>query len=461
MEKFIMRKLRQLKPSSLNEVIDIIGFGKFSVKVYFCMGLLLCVDGIQINTIAILADLLRCEWDLSTYQQASTVITVFCGMAAGGWYWGWLADSYGRKIVCITCIVMTLYFGALTTVTKDFTMFMVLRAFVGFGVGGVIVAPCYLAEMIPTNSRGKTIMAAQIFFAGGSIYAAFIAFIFVNQFGWRLFVALSVAPIPCLIPLLTWLPESVHYLRNTDKYDILVKILHYISLQNKTSVPNIDNIKSLNSLDRGSISILFKKKYIYRLAIMFVLYVTAYSSYYAVLTLHINSLLETSSYQLVIGNSTKKCKQLTNYGYFKYFLASFGDIAGCFFMISFVDLIGRRKSATFLYLASCACFVGLIFFYNTEQLLTVLTLVSRACITAGLQLNTIYTAELFPTILRGTALGLCMMGSRISMILLPFLIIVFELLPVSLMILFCGLCIFCIVLLVPLPETKGRDLINS
>ena len=194
---------------------------------------------------------------------------------------------------------------------------------------------------------------------------------------------------------------------------------------------------------------------------MVTLFITGYTSYFAVLSLHITNLKTYSSDGVKTGNGNVLCKRLSNFAYFKYFLASFGDMAGCFLMASFVDLIGRKKSIVFLHLLSCGCFVGLMFFYETIQMFTIIVLVARASITATLQLNSIYTAELFPTIVRASVLGICMMGSRVSMILLPFMVLVFSLLPVSLMIIFSGLCIFSIVLCIPLPETKGRDLVNS
>lgn len=70
----------------------------------------------------------------------------------------------------------------------------------------------------------------------------------------------------------------------------------------------------------------------------------------------------------------------------------------------------------------------------------------------------LFTGELFPTVLRNAGVGLTVMFSRIGSMLAPLIIALHELAPyLPLMILCCAACLEAILVL-PLPETKGKPL---
>ena len=85
----------------------------------------------------------------------------------------------------------------------------------------------------------------------------------------------------------------------------------------------------------------------------------------------------------------------------------------------------------------------------------------RLLLTGLTQAQYLYAVELFPTVVRTSALGILMALCKFSLIGVPFL--VQTLLHISFMattIIFGGLCFLSAVLVLFLPETKDTKLIN-
>ena len=131
--------------SSIDAIIDLLGFGRFNRKVCIIIGMFWVLDGIEITLISLIAPKLQCEWNMSPFQTALTSAAVFFGMGFGAMYWGWLGDRHGRKIILVACSLLTLYFGVLTSTANNFVWFLLLRLFVGISTGGISSGICYIS----------------------------------------------------------------------------------------------------------------------------------------------------------------------------------------------------------------------------------------------------------------------------------------------------------------------------
>ena len=98
---------------------------------------------------------------LSGIEASKANIAVYGGIGFSvfmlGWacamFWGWLADHIGRVLtMCLTILAYSV-FTALCGLTFGVISFLVLRFFVGFGVGGEWVAGTPLLRETPFLNR--------------------------------------------------------------------------------------------------------------------------------------------------------------------------------------------------------------------------------------------------------------------------------------------------------------------
>ena len=106
---------------SLDDLIDTLGFGKFQLFILVVSGILWLSDGIEIMLLSILGPVLKCEWELESWQEALISTAVFAGIILGAPFCGWFADVHGRKKVLYS-ILMFLRITAVTGKTNTFLL---------------------------------------------------------------------------------------------------------------------------------------------------------------------------------------------------------------------------------------------------------------------------------------------------------------------------------------------------
>ncbi|NWR04456.1 S22AD protein, partial [Paradoxornis webbianus] len=90
--------------------------------------------------------------------------------------------------------------------------------------------------------------------------------------------------------------------------------------------------------------------------------------------------------------------------------------------------------------------------------ITVLAVIGKFTSTAAFSTSYVYAAELFPTILRQTGVGLCSTMARVAGILAPLIIPLDQYHHAIPMAIFGSIPVLVALLCIPLPETRGVDL---
>ena len=83
---------------------------------------------------------------------------VFAGELVGTMVFGWLADHIGRRVTFLLSLIAILVAGIFSCFSPGFEFFVACRCFVGFGVGGFAVPFDLLAEFLPPEKRGSTLI---------------------------------------------------------------------------------------------------------------------------------------------------------------------------------------------------------------------------------------------------------------------------------------------------------------
>ncbi len=127
----------------------------------------------------------------------------------GAFIFGILGDKFGRRIPLMADIIFYSMMELLTAFAPNFTVFLILRALFGIGMGGEWGLGASLAmESLPTQARGLFSGILQQGYAVGYLLAALVYWIVFPHFGWRgLFIA-GALPAFLVIYIRARVPES-------------------------------------------------------------------------------------------------------------------------------------------------------------------------------------------------------------------------------------------------------------
>lgn len=136
----------------------------------------------------------------------------------GALLFGMLGDKFGRRGPLMIDIIFYSVIELATAFSPNFTVFLILRALFGVGMGGEWGLGASLAmETLPAKARGLFSGILQQGYAVGFLVAAVVYALVFPHFGWRgLFVA---GAMPALLVLFirTKVPESAAWARNRTK----------------------------------------------------------------------------------------------------------------------------------------------------------------------------------------------------------------------------------------------------
>src|SRR4051812_29903827 len=127
----------------------------------------------------------------------------------GAFIFGLLGDKFGRRVPLMADIIFYSLMELLTAFAPNFTVFLLLRALYGIGMGGEWGLGASLAmESLPTEARGLFSGILQQGYAVGYLLAALVYWIVFPLFGWRgLFIA-GALPALLVLYIRARVPES-------------------------------------------------------------------------------------------------------------------------------------------------------------------------------------------------------------------------------------------------------------
>src|SRR3989440_3627668 len=133
----------------------------------------------------------------------------------GALIFGWLGDRFGRRIPLMADIIFYSVMELLTAFAPNFTVFLILRALFGIGMGGEWGLGASLAmESLPTHVRGLFSGILQQGYASGYLLAALVYWIVFPHFGWRGLFVVGALPAALVIYIRAHVPESPVWERN-------------------------------------------------------------------------------------------------------------------------------------------------------------------------------------------------------------------------------------------------------
>jgi MFS family permease len=143
--------------------------------------------------------------------QSSLVLGVsFAMAAAGGVMFGLLSDRYGRKPTIITSVLLYGVGTSLCATAHSLAALVAYRALTGLGIGGEWGAgQSLIAETMPPEHRARYAAYVQVGAPLGVLFAAYLGGFLEPRIGWRPSFLLSAVPAwTVALAVWRWLPES-------------------------------------------------------------------------------------------------------------------------------------------------------------------------------------------------------------------------------------------------------------
>jgi len=180
---------------------------------------------------------------------------------------GPISEIIGRKkMIFISSIIFLIGVVFLVTATS-FIEIILGRLIQGIGVGIItIVVPLYLAEVLPSNVRGRGMSTFQWLLKFGVFFASIVGLFYTKSGNWHMMFFTS--GIPCVILLCTCfiLPESPRWLlkkgRKDEAFKILLKVCHYEEAKAIISYEDNNDKECNKSSLIATIKSLFRRDYI-------------------------------------------------------------------------------------------------------------------------------------------------------------------------------------------------------
>jgi len=187
---------------------------------------------------------LTAKFGLTDIMKGWSSACVLIGCAIGVLLVGPLSDRFGRKLAMFLAAVMFLISAIGTSVPNDIWTFIIFRVLGGVGIGiASISTPMYIAEITPAQIRGRMVAVNQIAIVGGIAAAGLLNYViahskgdpaspevqeWLKQIGWRWMFAAGILPSVIFFLLLIGIPESPRWLiemkREDKAKDILRKV---------------------------------------------------------------------------------------------------------------------------------------------------------------------------------------------------------------------------------------------
>ncbi|CAB3402713.1 unnamed protein product [Caenorhabditis bovis] len=384
-------------------------------------------------------------WIKATIQAA-----YYVGQMAGSTIFGLLGDRIGRKKVFFLAILIQIVCAYVIAVAPFWWIYAIARAGTGFSHPGIFVIAVVIGtELVGPKYRRLSSVITGLFFSLGQVLLGVEAIFFTD---YRLLHV--VIATPALLFLSYWwiVPESARWLVSQKRFKEADDVLQKAAKTNKVTLPEnwweqLDDsgetgssgepVRRLNSFDLFKTPELRK-----RTLVVFFLWPVVSMVYYGM---------------------AMKANVLGGDIYINFIFAAIIEIPALFIVYFLIDRIGRRFILSGgLFIAGGCLILNWAMGENVSTFIAIVQmLVTKGAITGVYAALYTYSPELFPTVIRNTAMGYCSTIARIGAITASYVSMwiaeqfgkVFMIIPFGTLAVVAALCT-----IILLPETMGKPL---
>lgn len=406
------------------------------------------LDGYDLGIISVVVVLITKDLGVSPGVLGLIGASSLIGIFIGGPIFGYLTDRFGRRRLFTADIVVFLIAGLAQAFVGEGWQLFVIRLILGMAIGAeyAIGAPM-LAEFVPAKGRGQRLALLEVCWYIGFLVSVLVGYGMMS-FGvnWRWILATSAVPALITLIMRIGLPESPRWLMSRGRTEEAHRIVkRYLGGDAYFAGEDFAG----EAVRPSGYKKLFAKGVRSRTLFVCIFWACLVAPYFAIFTFA-PTVLES----LNLGDP--KAGTIATNG-----LAAVGAVVGLFL----VERLGRRQMliGPFWIMAAALFIVG--FWTDAPPVVIILAFAAYAFFNAiSGNLTAVYPAEIFPTDVRTSGVGLASAASRVGAALGTWL------LPVGLTTIGVGPCmiiggVICVggalVSQFMAPETTGLSLTTS
>ncbi|KAM9788586.1 uncharacterized protein ACB057_013132 [Neosynchiropus ocellatus] len=385
------------------------------------------------------------EWDLvcdDQWKVPFTSSTLFVGYLLGSLISGQLSDRFGRKKVVFISLAAQALAVLLQSFSYSWKMFCVTFLFVGASQISIYISAFVLGtELLSKTMRVIfTTLGAFLFYCAGYMTLPWIAYAIRD---WRTLLAVLSSTSVVYLPLWWFIPESPRWLITQGRTEEAEAIVRDAARKNKVEAPAVifkrNDEQDTPSTRKYSMLDILKFRNIRCITLMCLLLWMAINIGYFGLSLNTSNLS---------GDPYMNC-----------FLSATTEVPAYVVSTVLLKKCPRRALlSTFLALGGGVLLLVQFISDALQWVALALVLAGKFGFTMAFSIVYIYTAEIYPTVLRNVGMGMCSSAARIGSITAPYVIYLGTSpspLPYMLM---GSLTVASSVVNLFLPETLNRDL---
>ncbi|WP_105972503.1 MFS transporter [Streptomyces geranii] len=359
------------------------------------------LDGYVLSVIGVAMTQISPQMNLSDSAEgligASALIGIFFGAFAGGR----LTDRFGRQVLYTIDLIAIIVCSVAQFWATDPVWLFILRLLIGMAVGADYpIATSLLAEFTPRRYRGPLLGGLVVMWFVGAATAYLVGEILLNigDNGWRWMLASAALPATVIVLLRLGTPESPRWLANKGRTREAEAVLKKVYGPDVTIADLPEEAEERENVDLKAI---LRSGYGGRM-----LYISTFW------TCSIIPLFAVYAFGPKILDALRLEGGLANIGEA---MITVMFLVGCVVALFCVNRMGRRPLVihSFIWSGLALLLLGIFPDAPSGVILTLFAL--YAVIIGGTQiLQWVYPNELFPTEVRGSAVGLASSASRIG-----------------------------------------------
>ncbi|XP_013166721.1 PREDICTED: synaptic vesicle glycoprotein 2C-like [Papilio xuthus] len=435
-------KLKKME-TDLEEALEVAGFGKYQYFHNTLMVVILASAMIEMIGCSFLLPSAACDLDLPDNLRGIMASIPNIGVILTAPLWGRAADNLGRRPILLLSTMFAGLFGFIASFMPTLLSFALCK------LAGSIFLSCptslcyaYAGELIPKKKRDMTLLIFNALLMLSASLTPILAWTVLSNdwLGlkpWRLLTMVYALPLFLSSLAVPWVQESPKYLVTKNKYDEALDVLKYIYAINtgcdkecfcvttlKRSVDDSGKEIEVEVQNRGnSLLSLLRPPHLQWLALLgFLMFglLSLLNGLYLFTPDTINKLLNPSNaaygticeiINLHVNTTNTKCSPNISRGTFEIMVYATLVYGALVLMLSFTPVSKKAQLVTMFLVVGAACINADL---TTNRLMAGISMSALQVTALGLGPLTAYAVHLFPTNLRGTAVGAVLMFGRLG-----------------------------------------------
>lgn len=198
------------------------------------------------------------QLNLTPLDEGMVASSLLLGATFGALVGGKLSDMQGRRknIFMLSILFFVSTLGC--SLAPDLNIMLISRFFLGLAVGGAsVTVPAYLAEISPSNKRGRMVTQNELMIVTGQFLAfAFNAIIAIalegNPHVWRYMLSVAAVPAVVLFFGMMRLPESPRWLVSKGKISDALAVLKKVRPTEAHAISELNDIQDIISKEKSA-----------------------------------------------------------------------------------------------------------------------------------------------------------------------------------------------------------------